>query len=79
MDETPWYVTLFVSWLPFILIMSVWLWIARIVSRALRTPDGRSLGQVVDEHGSQLKRSNDHLERLLNECCHRLDALEKQT
>jgi hypothetical protein len=37
-----------------------------MISRALRTPDGRSIGQVVDECGSELRKSNDRLEQLLN-------------
>jgi len=62
----PWFVSLFVSWLPFLSMIALWIWAVRVVSRALRTPDGRSIGEVVDECGSELRKSNDRLEQLLN-------------
>jgi hypothetical protein len=76
MDETPWYVSLLVSWLPLLLLVGLSIWTVRSFTRALRTRDGRSVGQVIDEYGSELKRSNDRLEPLLNECRQRLDELE---
>ena len=65
-DNVPWFVSLLVSWLPFLFSLALWIWAVRIISQALRTPDGRSIGQVVDECGSELKKSNDRLEQLLN-------------
>jgi ATP-dependent Zn protease len=70
-ESVPWFVSLLVSWLPFLLTLAVWIWTARMISRALRTPDGRSIGQVVDECGSELRKSNDRLEQLLNNLQHR--------
>jgi cell division protease FtsH len=77
-DNVPWYISLLVSWLPFLSTIALWIWAVRVISRtigrALRTPDGRSIGQVVDDCGSELRKSNDRLEQLLNE---RRDASEQ--
>ena len=62
-DDVPW-LSLLGSWLPFLLMMAVWGFSARTITRALRTPDGRSLGQVVDEYGSELRKLNVRLEQL---------------
>jgi hypothetical protein len=65
-DNLPWFVSLLVAWLPFLWTTALWIWSVRMISRALRTPDRRSIGQVVDECGSELRKSNDRLEQLLN-------------
>jgi cell division protease FtsH len=65
-DNVPWFVSLLLSWVPFLLTVALWIWSVRMISRALRAPDGRSIGQVVDEYGSELRKSNDRLEQLLN-------------
>ena len=64
-EKTPWFVSLLVAWLPFLLTIALWIWTTRTIGRALRTPDGRSIGQVVDECGSELRKANDKLEQLL--------------
>jgi hypothetical protein len=70
-EEVPWYVSLFVSWLPFIVWISVLWWIGRVVARriegALRTPDGRSLAEVLAEHARETRRTNELLERAVND------------
>ena len=76
-DNVPWFVSLLISWLPFLFTLSVWIWAVRMIGRALRTPDGRSIGQVVDECGSELRKSNDRLEQLLNNFGQRRDASEQ--
>jgi len=76
-DNVPWFVSLLVAWLPFLLTLALWIWAVRMISRALRTPDGRSIGQVVDECGSELRKSNDRLEQLLNNVSQRRDAPEQ--
>jgi hypothetical protein len=40
-------------------------WIARRLSNSLRTRDGKSVGQVIEFYGQELKRRNDLLEQLL--------------
>jgi len=76
-DNVPWFVSLFVSWLPFLLTIALWIWSVRTISRALRTPDGRSIGQVADEYGSELRKSNDRLEQLMNNFRQGRDASER--
>jgi hypothetical protein len=77
MEQMPWYVSLIIAWLPFLFMSALWYWIIRTIKRSLRTPDGRSVGQVIDEVGAELKKSNDRLEKLLNDYRDRLDALEQ--
>lgn len=72
--NVPWYFSLLFSWLPFLSLIALWIWGLRRISLALRTPDGRSIGQVVDECGSELRKSNARLEQLLNNFCQRRDA-----
>jgi cell division protease FtsH len=76
-DNVPWFVSLLVAWLPFVMTLTLWIWAVRVISRALRTPDGRSIGQVVDECASELRKSNDRLEQLLNNFRQRRDASEQ--
>ncbi|MET0221475.1 MAG: hypothetical protein ABW213_12525 [Tardiphaga sp.] len=66
-DDVPWFISLVVSWLPFILIIGSFLWIGRRIARALENADGRSIGQAIDEHRQELKRSADLIERLVSE------------
>jgi len=64
-DDVPW-LSLLVSWLPLLSILALWGWFALTITRALRTADGRSLGEVVDEYGSELRKFNNRLEQLMN-------------
>ena len=76
MEEVPWYVSLIVSWLPFLVMIGSALWLGRRIAKELKTPDGRSIALVVDEYGREIKRSNDMLEQLLTEHRKRLEVLE---
>jgi cell division protease FtsH len=76
-DKVPWFVSLLVSWVPFLFTIALWIWSVRTIGRALRTPDGRSIGQVVEEYGSELRKSNDRLEQLLNNVRQGRDASER--
>ena len=64
-EEVPWFVSLIVSWLPFILMIGSFLWVGRRIARALAGADGKSIGQAIDEHRQELKRLADLLERLI--------------
>jgi hypothetical protein len=69
-EEVPWYVSLIVSWLPFIFTFVMFLWagrrIARAVEMSLRTPDGRPVGQVLEEFVREMQRQNDLLQQRLD-------------
>lgn len=80
MDEplTPWYVSLIIAWLPFLVLVGLAAWIARRLSNSLRTPDGKSVGQVIEFYGQELKRQNDLLEQMLSEQTKRFDAPERR-
>jgi hypothetical protein len=58
-NDVPWYVSLFVAWLPFIILIWAIAWHARQVRKSLTTSDGRSLAQVVDDLAREMKRTND--------------------
>lgn len=78
MEQVPWYVSLIISWLPFLFMSALWYWIIRTINRSLRTSDGRSVGQVIDAVGAELKKSNDKLEKLLKDHGERLSTLEQE-
>jgi hypothetical protein len=68
MEEVPWYVSLAVSWLPFILWILILIWFARMLSRlegCFRSADGRPVGQVLDEYVREMRRSNELLEQTI--------------
>jgi len=70
-EGVPWSVSLFVSWLPFFVWINVIWWIGRVVGRriegALRTPDGRSLGDVIAVHARETRRTNELLAQVAKE------------
>jgi hypothetical protein len=76
-EEVPWYISLIISWLPFLFMLAVWYWITRTIKLSLKTPDGRSVGQVIADVGAELKASNERLDKILSAYGARLDALEK--
>jgi len=78
MEETPWVISLIIAWLPFVFMIGWGVWIARRVGRSLRTPEGRSVGQVIEDCGRELKRSNDLALESIADLRARLEALEKQ-
>jgi hypothetical protein len=79
MDEVPWYVHLIVAWLPFLFLIGLAIWITLIIRATLRTKDGRSLAQAVDDHARELRRSNDLFEEAINGQRRRIEALEQKS
>jgi hypothetical protein len=57
----PWVVSLIVSWLPFVVLVGVWLWYAR-TSR--RSSSGTSLVDLYEQHVAESRRTNSLLERI---------------
>lgn len=81
-EEVPWFVSLIVSWLPFIVLVLLFVWTGRRVGRAvessMRASDGRPVGQVLDDHLREMRRQNDLLEQALKSQGARLEALEQK-
>ncbi len=78
-EEVPWYVSLIVvSWLPFLMLIWLGVFISRRLRKALRADDGRSVGQVLDDHVREMRRTNDTLEKIVNDCRARIEALEQR-
>jgi hypothetical protein len=65
--DLPWYVSLIISWMPFLFWILPMIWITRVLRAALRTKDGRTLANVVDEYARELKRSNDLFDEALKQ------------
>jgi cell division protease FtsH len=73
-EQTPWQISLLVSWLPFLLWVGVMFWIGR----ALTAPDGRRIAEIMSESTSQSKQLNERIERMMSDYDQRLSALEKK-
>ena len=58
-SEVPWYVSLIVAWLPFLMLLGLGWYIGRQLRRGLVTKDGRSLADLCAELVVELKRTND--------------------
>jgi ATP-dependent Zn protease len=58
-ERIPWYVSLIVAWLPFIVLIGIGWYLGRQVRRGLTTKDGRSIADVMVEIASELKRQNE--------------------
>ena len=77
-NEIPWYVSLIIAWLPFLVLIGTGIWVGRAVRAGLRTKDRRSLAQVLDDHARELRRSNDLLAEMLKGHQQQLEALEQK-
>ena len=64
-NDVPWWVSLIVAWLPFLVLIGTALWMGATLRATLRTRDGRSLAQVVDDHARELQRANDQLKEIV--------------
>jgi Flp pilus assembly protein TadB len=62
-NDVPWYVSLIVAWLPFLILIGLVVWMTLTLRTALRTKDRRSLAEAVDGYARELRRSNDRLEQ----------------
>jgi hypothetical protein len=78
MNEVSWYVSLIISWLPFLVLIGTAIWVARAIRAGSHTEDGRSLAEVLDDHARELRRSNDLLDQAIKGQQQRLDALEQR-
>ena len=71
MIDTNWVFAFLVSWLPFIVWVVLIGWfgimLARRIEGALRAPDGRSLGHVLDDYAREMRRSNDMLAQAIKD------------
>jgi hypothetical protein len=59
MNDAPWYVSMIVAWLPFILLWLGFVYIGRQFRRGVVTKDGRALADVIAELSAEMKRRND--------------------
>jgi hypothetical protein len=58
MPETPWWLTLIASWLPFVAMLAIYLYFLRELRRIFSTKDGRTISDVVLELANEMKRSS---------------------
>lgn len=59
MSDVPWFISVFVAFLPFLIFCAAALWHARQMRRCMTTRDGRSLAEVFSTLAHELKRAND--------------------
>ena len=64
-DDIPWYVSLIMSWLPFLVLIGTAVWMTLTLRAALRTKEGRSLAEAVDGYARELRRSNELFEEAI--------------
>lgn len=64
-SDVPWYVSLILSWLPFLILVGIMTWAGRAIRGALRTKDGRSVAQAIDDHARELRRANELLKEAI--------------
>jgi hypothetical protein len=62
-DTVPWYVSLIAAFLPFFMFFVAAIWHGRQIRKSLTTRDGRSLAQVFDDIGREIRRFNDAREK----------------
>jgi hypothetical protein len=55
---TPWYVSLIIAWLPFVVLIWIGWWCGHQVRRSLTSKDGRPIADVLSEIANELKRQN---------------------
>jgi hypothetical protein len=60
-NDVPWWVTVIVAWLPFLVLVGTALWMIATLRATLRTRDGRSLADVMSHHAQEMQRANDLL------------------
>ena len=58
-NDVPWWVSVIIAWLPFIVLVGSATWMIRTLRRALHTSDGRSVAEVIDNYVRELQRAND--------------------
>jgi hypothetical protein len=64
-DDIPWYVSLAMSWLPFLMLLGTAVWMTLTLRTALRTKDRRSIADAIDGYARELRRSNELLEQAI--------------
>jgi hypothetical protein len=57
-NDVPWYVSLIISWLPFLILIGAITWHGRQVRKSMTTSDGRSLAQVFDDVAQEMRRAS---------------------
>jgi ATP-dependent Zn protease len=72
MEETHWVISLIISWLPFIVLVIVWIWLSRSMGMRWRSPSGATLVELTEQQVAESRRINATLERIAL-------ALEKRT
>jgi hypothetical protein len=58
-EPLPWYVSLIIAWLPFMVLIAAAWYVGRQVRRGLTTKDGRPIADVLVEVAGELRRQND--------------------
>lgn len=79
MNEVPWWASLIVAWLPFLVLIGAVVWLTITLRWGLHTRDGRSLAQVADKHAREIERANILLQDAIEAQRRRFEALERKS
>ena len=58
------WVSLLVSWLPFLVLIGVWVWLSRGVGMRARSPSGATMIELYEQQLAETRRMNATLERI---------------
>ena len=64
MQEPHWLVSLIVSWVPFIALIIVWIWLSRSIGMRWRSRSGASWVELTEQQLAEIRRMNATLERI---------------
>ena len=64
MQEPNWLVNLIVSWVPFIALIIVWIWLSRSMGMRWRSRAGASMIELYEQQVLETRRMNATLERI---------------
>jgi ATP-dependent Zn protease len=64
MQEPNWLVNLIISWVPFIVLVIVWIWLSRSMGMRWRGRNGASMIELYEQQVLETRRMNATLERI---------------
>ena len=64
MQEPNWLVNLITSWVPFIVLVIVWIWLSRSMGMRWRSRTGASMIELYEQQVLETRRMNATLERI---------------
>lgn len=70
------FIDVLVSWGPMLLLILVWLVFMTRYRKSMQGQSGRSYGQLLEDYLAEMKRTNDLMQRMLEDQGRRIERLE---